>query len=217
MSDMEEVSAGKTGSSQNPTRRYILIAAILLVVIVVAVILLITKGLPALRKGQEPTAVTGVEPTVTFAPTFTPGPTKEPTNTPIPSPTSSTAAFVMTDNYTVTFKYVSSGARPGTEWTGFFGQVLDAEGNPLAGVPLIVLYPDGTPVELEGVPTSPIVRTDAGGNYEIRLANAPIADTWSILVLADDGRPASDFLTFRTDLNTEIGIQQIQVLWQELP
>jgi hypothetical protein len=125
--------------------------------------------------------------------------------------------FVMTDDYTVSFVHLSAGARPSTEWTGFFGQVQDAEGNPLSGVALIVLYPGAKPVELEGVPTSPIVRTDADGNYEIRLADAPLADTWSILVLTEDGTPASDFLTFRTDENTESGIQQIQVIWQELP
>lgn len=217
MSEIKEVNAGKTGPSHKPMRLYILIAGVLLVVIVVAGILLITKGLPALRKNEEPTAVTGIEPTATFAPTFTPGPTKAPTNTPLPPASPTAPAFVMTDDYTVTFRYLSAGARPSSEWTGFFGQVLDAEGNPLPGVPLIILYPDGRPVELEGIPTSPIVKTDADGSYEIRLADAPLAGSWSILVLTDDGHPASDFLTFQTDENTGTGIQQIQVLWQQVP
>jgi hypothetical protein len=120
----------------------------------------------------------------------------------------------MADDYTVAYTLVSAGARPSTEWTGFFGQVLDADGDPLADVPLVVLYPGGTPVELEGVPTSPILRTDDEGTYEFRLADAPLADTWTIVVLDEEGRPASDFMTFRTDKDTKAGIQQIQVIWE---
>lgn len=217
MSEAKGTSSGPAGPSRKSTRRYILIAAVLVAVIAVVAILLITKGLPALKGEKEPTAVTEAEATATPVPTFTPGPTKEPTNTPLPSPTSIAPPFVMTDDYTVTFVFQSAGGRPSSEWTGFFGQVLDAEGNPLSGVPLIVLHPDGKPVELVGVPTSPVVKTDADGNYEIRLADGPYADSWNILVLTEDGYPASDVLTFETDENTETGFQQFQVIWQQLP
>ncbi len=104
---------------------------------------------------------------------------------------------------------MSAGARPSAEWTGFFGQVTDAQGNPIPGVPLIVWYADG-------VAASPVVRTDADGNYEIRLANKPLAGVWSIQVLTDDMQAASKLQTFRTDENTETGIQNIQVLWQKV-
>lgn len=146
----------------------------------------------------------------TLAPTFTPGPTKEPTNTPPPTPSPTPAPPVMLDTDTPAFEFVSAGARPGVEWTGLFGQVVDSEGNPLPGIPLAVWYDDGTLA-------ADIVRTDDQGNYEIRLADAPLAGTWSIQVLTEDGQPASKLFTFKTDEDTEAGIQQIQVLWQEIP
>jgi hypothetical protein len=214
VNETKEAGSGQADPSRE-TRVYMILAAVLVVVIVVIVIFLITEGLPALRGEAGPTTVVDVTPTL--APTFTPGPTKEPTNTPPPAPSPTVPPFVMTDSYTPTFELLSAGARPSTEWTGFFGQVLDAQGNPLSGVSLIILYPGGKPVDLVDVPTSPIVKTDADGSYEIRLADAPLADTWSILVLTDDGYPASDFYTFETDENTETGIQQIQVMWQKMP
>jgi hypothetical protein len=217
VSEEKETGSGSSVLSRIATRRYVLIAAVLVVVIVVAAILLITKGIPALREEEEPTAVTDVGATATQMPTFTPGPTKEPTNTPLPSPTPTRPPFVMTDDYEVVFEAKTLEARPSTEWTGFFGQVLDAEGVPLADVPLIVLYPDLTPVELANVPTSPVVMTNEEGSYEIRLADGPHKDTWSILVLADDRRPASDILTFATDEDTDKGTQQIRIVWQQLP
>jgi hypothetical protein len=97
--------------------------------------------------------------------------------------------------------------------------VLDAQGKPLAGVPLIVWYPDpqGIPAEPVDHPGSPVLRTDKDGNYEIRLADAPYAGTWSIQVLTDDGQPASKLFTFQTSDNTKTGLQQIQVIWKKLP
>lgn len=199
------------GSSNSPNRRYILIAAVLVIVIVVAAILLVTWGIPALRGETEtPTAVTEVEPTATPVPTFTPGPTKAPTNTPVPLPTPTLEAPVMLDTDEPAFEFESAGARPGVEWTGFFGQVLDADGNPLAGVSVIVWYRDGTAA-------SDVVQTDETGYYEIHLADAPLAGFWSIQLLADDWQPASKLFTFQTDENTEAGIQQLQVLWKQVP
>jgi hypothetical protein len=194
-----------------------LVAVALVIVIVVAIILLVTQGLPALREEDAPFAATAGEPTPTPVPTFTAGPTLEPTDTPPPAPTEAWPSFVMTDTYSVYFSFESAGARPGSEWTGFFGQVFDAQSNPLPGVPLIVLYADGTPAELVGVPTSPIVKTDATGSYEMRLADGPFAGTWNILVLTDEGYPASEIYTFMTDENTETGIQQIQIIWKQVP
>lgn len=217
MSEEKETGSGSSVPSRIATRRYILIAAVLVAVIVVAAILLITKGLPALREEEEPTAVTDVGATATLMPTFTPAPTRKPTNTPLPSPTPTQPPFVMTDEYEVVFEAKTFAARPSTEWTGFFGQVLDAGGDPLPNVSLIVLYPDLTPVELADVPTSPIVMTNEEGFYEIHLADGPHKDTWNILVLADDRRPASDILTFETDEDAEKGTQQIQIIWQQLP
>jgi hypothetical protein len=207
VSDTEAGDTGKAGPSQGSTRLYILIAAILVIVIVVAGILLITKGLPALRKNQETATA---EPLATLASTFTPGPTKEPTNTPLPPPSPTAAPPVMLDTDDPAFSFVSAGARPSVDWTGFFGQVVDSEGNPLADVDLIVWYDDGTPA-------SDVVKTDTNGDYEVRLAEGPLAGTWSIQVLAEDGQPASKLFTFRTDENTEAGVQQIQVLWQKMP
>jgi hypothetical protein len=115
----------------------------------------------------------------------------------------------MTNTDTPIFDFVSAGARPSTEWTGFFGQVTDAQGNPIPGVPLIVW-------SSRGVAASPVVRTDADGNYEIRVANGVLAGVWSIQVLTDDMQAASRLQTFRTDENTETGVQNIQVLWQKV-
>jgi hypothetical protein len=119
-------------------------------------------------------------------------------------------APMMLDTDEPAFEFQSAGARPSTEWTGFFGRVTDTEGNPLTDVPIIVWYGDGTEA-------SPVVRTDVDGNYEIRLADAPFAGTWSIQILTEDGGAASKLFTFQTDENTETGIQQIQVLWQQAP
>ena len=114
----------------------------------------------------------------------------------------------MSDPVEPLFDLQTAGGRPSTEWTGFFGQVLDATGNPLAGVPLILWYPDpvGNPVELVGAPDSPVVRTDADGNYEIRLADAPFGGIWTIQVLTDDGEAASKLFTFETSDDPEQGL-----------
>jgi hypothetical protein len=216
VSENMEAEAGR-GTSQsgpgqggNPHRLYIIIAVVLAVVIVVIAILLITKGLPALRGETEPTATAEVAPTATPVPTFTPGPTKAPTNTPPPAPTPMLEAPIMLDTDEPIFEFVSAGARPGVEWTGFFGQVLDAGDNPLPGISVIIWYP-------EGRPASEIVQTDETGYYELHLAEAPHAGNWSIQILTDDWQPASKLFTFQTDLDTEKGIQQIQVIWKQIP
>jgi hypothetical protein len=209
VSQIEEQSHGQASPSRNPNRLYILIAAILVVVIVVAVILLITEGIPALKGEQQATATTEAQATPTQVPTFTPRPTQEPIDTaPPPSPT--TPSLVMSDTDTPIFDFESAGARPSVAWTGFFGQVQDAAGNPVEGVPVIIWYRDGEPA-------SPAVRTGPDGSYEIRLADAPLAGTWTIQLLTDDNQPASKLFTFQTDENTETGIQQIQVLWKQIP
>jgi hypothetical protein len=186
---------------------YIIVALILVVVIVVIAILLVTLGLPALRGESDATAVTQGDATATLAPTFTPGPTKPPTLTPPPPPSPTAPAPVMLDTDSPLFGLASAGARPGADWTGFFGEVLNAEGKPLAGMSVVVWYRDGTLA-------SPIVKTDSQGVYEIRLADAPLKGTWTIQLLADDGQPASKLFTFQTDENSTSGIQQIQVIWQ---
>jgi hypothetical protein len=207
MSQIDESNDEQAGPTRNPNRLYIIIAAILLVIIVVAAVLLITQGIPALLGEQEPTASMEPEPTATWVPTFTPGPTKEPTETPPPlSPT--TPTLLMAD--TPIFDFESAGARPGADWTGFFGQVLDTAGNPVEGVSVIIWYRDGQPA-------SPTVPTDKGGSYEIRLAEGPLAGTWTIQLLNADGSPASKLFTFQTDENTETGIQQIQAIWKQIP
>ena len=96
------------------------------------------------------------------------------------------------------------------EWTGFFGQVFDSAGAPVANVSAVVWYRDGTPA-------SPVVQTDETGYYEIRLADAPLAGVWSVQLLTDDWRPASKLYTFETDENADTGIQQIQVIWKQVP
>jgi hypothetical protein len=209
VNETEKTNTGRGGSPSNPTRLYILLAVLFAVVIVVAGILLITKGIPALKSGGEPTAATAGMTTATSVPTFTPGPTKAPTNTPPPALSPTPSALVMSDTDTPLFSFESAGARPGVQWTGFFGQVFDSQGNPMPGASLIVWYRDGTPA-------SRVVKTDDTGTYEIRLADAPLAGTWSIQVLTDDWQPASKLFTFTTDENTETGIQQIQVIWRRV-
>ena len=210
MSEIEVLDTGQEKPPRNPNRMYLIAAAVLLVVIVVATILLITQGIPALTGDKEPTAEAGIEPTATQVATFTPGPTKAPTNTPIPPPSPTPPPLTMSDTDTPIFDFESAGARPGVDWTGFFGNVLDTAGNPVAGVPVIVWYRDGQPA------SSPI-QTDQDGYYEILLADAPLAGMWTIQLLTEDGYPASKLFTFQTDENTETGIQQVQVMWREIP
>ena len=201
----------KRSPFQGSTRLYVIIAAALVLVIIVIVVLLVTVGLPALRGDAEPTPVADA-PTAAPLPTFTPGPTKSPTDTPPPPPTPTLAAPVMLDTDNPIFAFESAGARPGVDWTGFFGQVLDAQGDPIEGVSVIVWYADE-----KGIPAGPVVKTDAEGRYEIRLADAPFRGKWSIQVLTDDWQPASKLFTFQTDEDTQAGIQQIQVIWKRVP
>lgn len=210
MSEIKELDTEQKDPSRNTNRLYIIAAAVLLVVIVIATVLLITQGIPALKGEKEPTAAPAVEPPPTQVATFTPGPTKEPTHTPIPPPSPTPPPMVMSDTDTPIFDFESAGARPGLEWTGFFGSVLDTADNPVEGVPVIIWYRDGQPA------SSP-TQTDQDGYYEILLADAPLAGVWTIQLLTEDGYPASKLFTFQTDENTETGIQQIQVMWRQIP
>ena len=209
MSEIQPVDPGQQKPSKGSNRIYILAAAVLLVVIVVTTALLITEGIPALLGDKEPTP-TAEEPAATQVATFTPGPAAEPTNTALPTEAPGYPPPSMADTDAPVYEYLSAGARPGEAWTGFFGQVLDTAGEPLEGVPVIVWYRDGTPA-------SPPTPTDQDGNYEIILADGPLAGTWTIQLLTEDLQPASTLFTFETDENTETGIQQIQVIWQQIP
>ena len=195
---------------RNPNLMYIIAVVVLLVVIVVASILLITEGIPALLGDREPTPTAETEPSATQVATFTPGPTKESTDTPLPPPSPTFPPLVMSDTDTPLFDFESAGARPGKEWTGFFGNVLDTAGNPVVGIPVIAWYRDGQPA-------SDPMQTDQDGYYEIVLADAPLTGNWTIQVLTQDGYPASKLFSFQTDEDTETGIQQIQVMWREIP
>jgi len=180
----------------------------LLLLIVVVGALLISKGIPALIGEKEPVALSPTEPPVTLVPTFTPESVQPPAVLPTePPPTRS--APVMSEPVTPLFDFDSAGARPGVEWTGFFGQVFDATGRPMPGIWLIVWQ--------DRNPASPAVQTDENGYYEIHLADKPLAGTWSIQVLTDDWQAASKVFTFETDTDTQTGIQQIQVLWKQIP
>jgi hypothetical protein len=210
VNEFAEGDMGPEGESPDALRPYILMAAALVVVIVIAIILIVTVGLPAFRGESQETAVADADTSATMVPTSTPSPTPEPTPVPSPSPWPTMPALVMSDTDDPAFEFVSAGGRPGVEWSGFFGQVLDADGQPLPGVPVVVWAEDGQPAV-------PPVRTDGNGDYEIRLAEAPCAGNWTIQVLTVEGQPASKLFTFRTDENSEIGIQQIQVLWKQMP
>ena len=194
-------------------RRYIIIAALLLVIILVAAILLLVVGLPALRGDGEATDVPTVASSPTVVPTFTAAPatatTRPPTPTLVPSATPGAPELVMRDTDTPIYEFASAGARPSSEWTGFFGQVLDASDNPVAGVLVMVWYPDGQPA-------ADPVETGTDGSYEIHVAEAPHTGDWSVQVLTEEYEPASKLVTFRTDEDTEQGIQQVQVIWQEI-
>jgi len=210
MAKPKQVNSGSEGSTERSSRFYILLAVVLVIVIAIIGYLLVTLGIPALRGDDQPSATQSAAMTATPVPTFTPGPTKEPTNTPPPSPAPTSEAPVMADTDDPAFVFESAGARPSTEWTGFFGQVSDVGGDPLEGVPVVVWYRDGQLA-------APVATTDETGYYEIRLADAPLAGTWTIQVLTEDLQPASNLFTFETDQDTEQGIQQIQVLWAEAP
>jgi hypothetical protein len=188
---------------------YAIVAAILVIIIVVSVVLLLTKGLPALRGGEEPTLSVALQPSATFSPTFTPRPTQPATATAEPTPLPTATGPLMAIPETPLYVFLSAGARPGVDWTGFFGTVQDASGAPLPGISLIVW-------QASGQPASPVVETDEEGYYEIRLSDVPLAGTWTLQVLTEDAQAASELVTFQTDENIETGIQQIQVLWQQV-
>ena len=208
MSEVQELGTGPTEPSGNSIRWYLLLAGALLLLIVVVGALLISKGIPALIGEKEPVALSPTEPPVTLVPTFTPESVQPPAVLPTePPPTRS--APVMSEPVTPLFDFDSAGARPGVEWTGFFGQVFDATGRPMPGIWLIVWQ--------DRNPASPAVQTDENGYYEIHLADKPLAGTWSIQVLTDDWQAASKVFTFETDTDTQTGIQQIQVLWKQIP
>jgi len=201
MSGTDTAQSEQAGPKPRSTRIYILVALVLVVVIVVLAAVLIAKG-----RGNKAAATPTIAPTAILSATSTSAPTQAPEET-VPPP--STPMLVMADTDTPIFDFVSAAARPSTEWTGFFGQVTDAQGDPIPGVSLIVWTPDG-------VAASPVVKTGADGSYEIRLADKPLAGTWSIQVLTDDLRAASKLQTFRTDGDAQTGIQNIQVLWQKV-
>jgi hypothetical protein len=215
---MSEKKSRLGGLGQGSNRLYIILAAILIFVIVVAVILLVTKGLPALRGEPTPVAQAETESAPTIVPTFTPGPTRPPTDLPPPAATPTLAPPQMSDPAEPLFDLQGAAGRPSAEWTGFFGQVLDASGQPLAGVPLILWYPDpeGNPVELVGAPDPPVIRTDEDGNYELRIADTPFGGLWTIQVLTEEGQGASKLFTFETSDDPGKGFQQIQVIWQRV-
>jgi hypothetical protein len=210
MAKPKRVNTDAEGSPERNSRFYILLAVVLVIVIAIIGYLLVTWGIPALRGDNQPSATESAAMTATPVPTFTPPPTKEPTNTPPPSPTPTSAPPVMADTDDPAFAFQSAGARPSTEWTGFFGQVTDTNGDPLEGVRVVVWYRDGQLA-------APVATTDETGYYEIRLAEAPLSGTWTIQVLTEDLQPASHLVTFETDEDTQQGIQQIQVLWTEAP
>lgn len=210
MDENAEANAGPEGTSADDLRPYLLAAAALVVIIVITTILIVTMGLPALRGEGQETAAAGITASATSLSTSTPRPTAPPAASPSPSPWPTVPALVMSDTDNPLFEFVSAGGRPGIEWTGFFGQVLDADEQPLPGVPVVVWAEDGQPAV-------PPVRTDGKGDYEIRLAEAPRAGSWTIQVLTPEGQPASTLFTFGTDEDSETGIQQIQVIWQRIP
>jgi len=198
MSETVEADSSPSGSSSGSPWLYMILAVVLIAVIIVVGAVLIKTVLPGLKDSQQPT----VAPTPTLALTFTPASTSAPTSTP--------PALAMRDTDTPRFDFESAGARPGEEWTGFFGQVLDAQGEPVAGVGVVVWYRNGTLA-------SEVAHTDESGCYEIRLAEAPLEGSWSIQLLTDDRQPASKLFTFNTDDDVTTGIQQIQVIWKEIP
>ncbi|MGQ9600571.1 MAG: carboxypeptidase-like regulatory domain-containing protein [Anaerolineae bacterium] len=208
MSEVQELGTGPNKPSGDSIRWYLLLAGVLLVLIVVVGALLISKGIPALREEKEPVVLSPTEPPIALAPTFTSAVSQA---SPLPptEPPSTLPAPVMGDPAIPLFDFDSAGARPGVEWTGFFGQVFDAAGKPMPGVSLIVWQ--------EGRAASPVVQTDDHGYYEIHLADEPLAGSWTIQVLTEDWQPASRLFTFNTDINTQTGIQQIQVLWKQIP
>ena len=201
MSGTDTAESGQAGPKPRSTRIYVLVALALVAVIVLLAAILIAKG-----RGKKEAATPTVAPSAILNATLTPAFTPALGDTPPP-----TVALtpIMTNTNNPIFDFASAAARPSAEWTGFFGQVTDAQGAPIPNVPLIV-WDSG------GAAASEVVRTDTNGNYEIKLADGVRAGVWSIQVLTDDMQAASKLQTFRTDENSETGIQNIQVLWKKV-
>lgn len=207
MSQYEPAQDDIPTPAKSSNRGYVIAAVVLVIVIVVCIILLITEAIPALR-GTRTTKVVA-ESTATTAPTSTRTPATEQVETPATTDREP-AGPIMQDTDTPLYDFVSAGARPAVDWTGFFGKVEDTAGAPVQGLTVIVW-------DESGRPTVPPVKTDPAGAYEVRLADGPRAGLWSIQLLTNDNRPASHAFSFRTDTDTQGGIQQIQVLWKEIP
>jgi hypothetical protein len=99
-------------------------------------------------------------------------------------------------------------AGPDCDWTGFFGTVWDATGQPQAGVQI------GIWDENDNLIAISISGPD--GKYERQISEKPLAGTWALRVLVDGG-PASDSYAFRSDEDCRSGQQRFQIDWEQKP
>lgn len=103
--------------------------------------------------------------------------------------------------YNLTFM----GGRPNCVHTGVGGVIRDHDGVPVAGVQ-VRLWNSAASSWISSA-------SDVDGQYEIIVADEPVADTWTVCVM-EGGQPISPFYSFRTSPGCVNGLQEYRVDWQ---
>jgi len=139
--------------------------------------------------------------------------------TPTPSPVETEpvvdASGVLTTSATMTqtsqtdpgeqYDLSLMGARPNCASTGVIGVVRDEDGMPVQGVQVQVQNSAGKSW------TSSL--SDVDGQYEITMANGPVADIWTAYVVGGD-QPVSPSYSFQTSSGCVNGLQEYKIDWQ---
>jgi hypothetical protein len=151
-----------------------------------------TARVETLVPTSEPVAPTTAP---SLAPTFTPAPTR----TAVPTQTPTFVAQVRLQPGTPVYLPFFRLPEVGCNWLGVAGQIFDREGQPLAGIVVVVQGQLGE-TRVDAVSVSGAAPAYGPGGYELQLADAPIASTASLAVtLYDlDGAPLIEPLPFDT-------------------
>jgi hypothetical protein len=135
-----------------------------------------------------------------------PQPTTERSPVPTYTPTAETAPPVPGTEPALAYQLGDAPrAGPSCDWTGFFGTVRDAAGQPLAGVQVGIWDESNSLVAIS--------ISGPDGKYERQLSATPLAGIWTLRVLVD-GKPASEPYAFRTDGDCRSGRQRFQIDWK---
>ena len=136
------------------------------------------------RNSPTPSRIPG--PTPTFPPTWTPVPTPG-----TPPPTRSNYPFALKDNEIIYRQYFFSSE---CDWLGIAGEVLDKEGNPIPGLP-VVLNGGG----LQNIITYSGYAPDYGeSGWEHFLDNKVKEGDFIVQLYNNQGQPVSDQIQVRT-------------------